>query len=82
MPAGDECLPLLDRVYQTGQAETYIGQEHSVPHPFYWSYAMWPALAADGSPVGIVVQVSESARLHQETVAMNQELIIGSAAPA
>jgi PAS domain S-box-containing protein len=78
VPAGDECLPLLDRVYQTGQSETYIGQEHSVPHPYYWSYAMWPVLAADGTSVGIVVQVSESARLHQETVAMNQELIIGS----
>lgn len=78
VPAGDQCLPLLDRVYQTGQAETWIGQERSNPHPFYWSYAMWPALAADGTPVGIVIQVSESARLHQETVAMNQELIIGS----
>jgi PAS domain S-box-containing protein len=78
VPAGDECLPLLDRVYRTGQPESYIGHEHTAPHPFYWSYAMWPVLAADGSPAGIAIQVSESTRLHQETVAMNQELMIGS----
>ncbi len=31
---GDECLSLLDRVYQTGQAEIHTGQEDSASHAF------------------------------------------------
>jgi signal transduction histidine kinase len=77
IPAGHECLALLDRVYRTAQAEMHIGDEKS-PHPVYWSYAMWPAVAADGEIVGIVVQVTESSAAHEHTTAMNQALLIGS----
>jgi PAS domain S-box-containing protein len=77
-PAGDECLSLFDRVYQTRQAETHIGQERSDSHPFYWSYAMWPVLAADGGIAGIIIQVTETTAFHQLTTAINQALIIGS----
>jgi PAS domain S-box-containing protein len=75
--AGNECLSLLDRVYRTGQAETHIGPGDSGT-VFQWSYAMWPVLAADSTPVGIIIQVSESTPLHQEAVAMNQALLVGS----
>jgi light-regulated signal transduction histidine kinase (bacteriophytochrome) len=77
-PAGDECLSLLDRVYQTRQAETHTGQEHSDSHPFYWSYAMWPVLVADGRIAGIIIQVTETTAFHQLTTAINQALMIGS----
>ena len=46
--AGEECLLLLDLVYRTGQAATHIGQDSSITHPFYWSYAMWPVTAVGG----------------------------------
>jgi PAS domain S-box-containing protein len=78
VPPGDECLSLLDRVYRTGQAETHTGQENSASYTLYWSYAMWPVLSADGSPVGIIILVTETTPSHQQAAAMNQALLIGS----
>jgi len=69
---------LLDRVVKTGLAESHTGQEHSGIHPLYWSYAMWPLLGADHSHLGIMVQVTEAAKFHDNAVAMNQALLLGS----
>ena len=77
IPAGHDCLALLDRVHRTAHAETYIGDEQS-PDSLYWSYAMWPAVAPDGEIIGIVIQVTESTAAHQRTAAINQALIISS----
>src|SRR5665213_3011668 len=73
-----ECILLLDRVAKTGLAEGHTGQEDSVIHPLYWSYAMWPLLGADHSHLGIMVQVTEAAKFHDDAVAMNQALLLGS----
>jgi PAS domain S-box-containing protein len=78
IPAGHDCLALLDRVYRTAQAETHTGGGDSSTHSPYWSYAMWPALAADGENLGIVIQVTESTAAHEQSAALNQALIIGS----
>ena len=78
IPAGAECRPLFDRVYRTGQPETHTGEEHSPSHPFCWSYAMWPVLSADDSPVGIVIQVTETTPTHRSAATMNQALMLGS----
>ena len=43
---GDGCLPLLDRVYRTGEAETHTEPEPYGGHTLYWSYAMWPIFGA------------------------------------
>jgi signal transduction histidine kinase len=75
IPAGHDCLALLDRVHRTAQAETHTGGGSP---PLYWSYAMWPALAADGENLGIVIQVTESTAAHEQTATLNQALIIGS----
>jgi PAS domain S-box-containing protein len=75
--AGDECLSVLDRLYQTGQPEIHIGQDGS-SHGFCWSYAMWPVLAADGRVAGSMVQVTETTSLHRQATVMNQALLIGS----
>ena len=76
MVPGDGCLSLLDQVYRTGKAETHTEPEHSEAHPVYWSYAMWPVLGADERPVGVMIQVTETARFHQQATAMNQELLL------
>ena len=78
VPAGDECLSLLDRVSRTGRAEIHTGDEHSAPHPFYWSYATWPMLAEDDRVVGVLIQVGESTPFRQQVTAMNEALLIGS----
>jgi PAS domain S-box-containing protein len=77
VPSDEECLSLLDRVYRTAQSETHIG-ESSAPHRFYRSYAMWPILAAEGRPVGVILQVTETTAAYERTAAMNQALLLGS----
>jgi signal transduction histidine kinase len=77
-PVEDECLSLLDRVYRTGEPETYTSQEFSTPHFSCSSYVMWPFVAEDGRPLGIVIQLIESTAPHEQITAMNQALLLGS----
>jgi len=77
-PGTNECMLLLDRVAKTGLAGNHTGQEHTGIHPLYWSYAMWPLLGADHTHLGIMVQVTEAAQFHDDAVAMNQALLLGS----
>ena len=77
-PCADGCLALLDGVSQTGLADKYTGREHTGTHPLYWSYTMWPVLARDHRQLGIMIQVTEAASLRDDTVAMNEALLLGS----
>ncbi len=75
---GDRCLAVLDRVYRTGEAETHTKSAQPEPHPAYWSYAMWPVLDAEQRPMGVMMQVTETTRFHQQAGAMNEALLISS----
>lgn len=75
---GDGCSIALDRVYRTGEAETHTEPDHPGSHPVYWSYAMWPVLGADQIPVGVMMQVTETTRFHQQAGAMNEALVLSS----
>ncbi len=77
LPEKDECVTLLDRVYRTGKSESHTEQEHSKPHPVFWSFTMWPVLA-DERPVGVMIQVTDTAQSHEMTLAMNEALMLGS----
>ncbi len=77
MPEKDECLALLDRVYRTGKSESHTGHEQSEPRSVFWSYTMWPVIA-DERPVGVMIQVTETAKSHDLTLAMNEALVLGS----
>ena len=77
-PGTNECMLLLDRVAKTGLGDSYTGQDVTGIHPLYWSYAMWPLLGADHNHLGILVQVTEAAKFHDDAVAMNQALLLGS----
>jgi two-component sensor histidine kinase len=76
LPERDECVTLLDRVFRTGKPESHTEQEHSKPHPVFWSFTMWPVLA-DERPVGVMIQVTETAQFHEKTLAMNEALMLG-----
>ena len=76
LPERDECVTLLDRVFHTGKPESHTEQEHSKPHPVFWSFTMWPVLA-DERPVGVMIQVTETAQSQEETLAMNEALMLG-----
>ena len=77
-PGLNECAILMDRVAKTGVADSHVGQEQGTIHPLYWSYAMWPLLRPDHSHLGIMVQVTEAASFHDDAIAMNQALLLGS----
>ncbi|MEP6865635.1 MAG: ATP-binding protein [Deltaproteobacteria bacterium] len=76
VPRGDECLPLLTRVYQTGEAATYVQEGGSDADPAVWLYAMWPALDANERPVGLVIQLAKAARFRQNVTAVNEALLL------
>lgn len=71
-------LSILGRVYRTGKAETYTEPETSVAKTAYWSYTIWPIPGTDARPLGAVIQVTETARFHQQATAMNQELLLSA----
>lgn len=77
LPDIDECTALLDRIYRTAQPESYTKLSSSDADPVLSCYAMWP-LMADERAVGIVVQLIETAPLHERTLAMNEALMLGS----
>jgi PAS domain-containing protein len=59
LPERDQCLTLLDRVFQTGKPESHTEQEDGKPHPVFWSYTIWPVLEDEGL-VGFMIQVTGS----------------------
>lgn len=71
---GDKCTSLLDRVYQTGEAETHAEPDES--EATYWLYAMWPALDDDQRPAGVIVQLTKSAHSNRTAAALNEALLI------
>jgi len=77
LPEKDQCVASLDRVFRTGKPESHTEQEHVKPPPVFWSYTMWPVIA-DERPVGVVIQVTETAQFHEMTLAMNEALMLGS----
>jgi two-component sensor histidine kinase len=77
LPETDECLALLDRICRTGRPETYTKLISSDPDPVLSSYAMWPVMANERT-VGVVIQLMETAPVHERTLAMNEALMLGS----
>lgn len=77
MAATDECLTLLDRVYRTGKSASHTAREHADHRPDLLSYVMWPVMADDRT-IGVVIQVIAAGSLHEQTLAMNEALLLGS----
>jgi signal transduction histidine kinase/ActR/RegA family two-component response regulator len=76
VPGGDQCAAILDRVYQTGEAETYSQEDKSEPNTAYWLYAMWPALDANEHPERVIIQLTKAANFPQNVAAINEALLI------
>jgi signal transduction histidine kinase len=74
---GASCVPLLNRVYQTGEFEIHANPDESESNPAYWLFAMWPALDAGGRPARVIIQVTKSVQFQQHAAAMNEALLIG-----
>ena len=81
MPNQDVCLLLLQKVYRHGKCETHTERGHAVAEPVFWSYEVWPVLGgneADGNPVGVVLQVTETGRSNRKAAVMNEALLLSA----
>jgi len=74
---GDDCGPLLDRVYQMTEVEPNGTANAPAPTATRWLHAMWPALDSSRPPERVVIQLSGSARFQENVSAMNEALLIG-----
>jgi signal transduction histidine kinase len=77
LPEKNGCVEMLDRVFRTGKPESHTETEHPKPHPAFWSYTMWPVMA-DERPVGVMIQVTETAQVHEKMLAMNEALTLAA----
>jgi PAS domain S-box-containing protein len=77
LPKKDACVTLIERVFRTGKPENYTEKDPFKSHPVFWSYTIWPVMEEAGL-VGVMIQVIESAQVHETTVAMNEALVLGS----
>jgi len=80
-PEADGCISLLDRVSLTGKAEIYALEKQFGSSTISWSCAVWPVLAADEKPAGLIIQVTdmtEATLFRQKVAAMNEELLLAN----
>ena len=77
LPERDQCVTLIEQVFRSGTPVHHTEKDHSTPDPVFWSYTLWP-LRADELLVGVMIQVTESTKTHETTVAMNEALLLGS----
>ena len=73
----EECLKRLDWVFHNGKPASHTESERAKARNLFWSYSLWPVMV-DERAVGVMIQVTESANLHEQTVSMNEELMLGS----
>jgi two-component system, NtrC family, sensor kinase len=74
--AWEGCLPLLNRVYSTGEVEIQTEPERTEAHSARWTYTMWPVRGAEDHPVGVMMQVTETTQFHQRAIAINEQLML------
>lgn len=74
VPGGSACVPILDRVYLTGETITHE-QEIEDPHRARWIFAMWPTLDTQARPVGVIIQLASVAN-SPLSAAVNEALLI------
>jgi len=77
MRGNHDCLKRLDWVFRKGKPVSHTERDQLKTRTLFRSYSLWPVMV-DERAVGVVLQVAESATLHEQTVAMNEELMLGS----
>ena len=74
VPRGEECLPILDQVYQTGEAVTIAKEDEF--EAAHWLYSMWPALNEKNRPTGVIIQLTKAAKFRQDVTEVNEALLL------
>lgn len=77
LPNKKDATLLLNRVLRTGKPESYIENNARKPPTVIGSYSVWP-IKRGTHVVGLVIQVTETAKDHLTAVALNEVLMVGS----
>jgi len=77
LPEYRSWLPVLDRVYLTGKAESFTEEQLFERPAIFWTYTLWP-IVSDGHPGGVMIQVAEATKQQKQAVAINEALVLGS----
>jgi signal transduction histidine kinase/ActR/RegA family two-component response regulator len=78
VPEGHECLAMVKDVYRTGEARSHVTVREEKLDPVYWSYTCLPVKGTSPRPLGVVVQVTETALFQTSEAEINQALLISS----
>ena len=70
------CLSLLDRVYSTGEVKIQTEPDRTERQIAPRSYTMWPIRDGEDQPVGVMMDVTETAQSHQRAIAINEQLLL------
>lgn len=83
------CSAMLDRIFETGTAESLVEMEHgpdvwangvlASKGPMHWSYLAWAIIGPDQAPAGVMIQVTdttEAARFRRVSAAVNEALLV------
>ncbi len=76
VPGGGECVPVLDGIYQTGEAATLAKEGDGDDQASSWLYAMWPALDPNERPVGVIIQLVALSPFRRNVTAINEALLL------
>jgi two-component system NtrC family sensor kinase len=70
------CLALLNRVFNTGEAEIQTEPERTKAGSARRSYTVWPFCGAKNQPFGVMMQVTETTQFHHRAIAVNEQLLL------
>ena len=76
VPRGEECVPILDGVYRTGEAVTHTQEDDGDDDTASWLYAMWPKLDLNDCPTGVIIHLTKNAEPSRDASAINEALLI------
>ena len=77
LPDEIECIESLDRVFGTAQPENHVEPANPETASLFWSFTMWP-VRSHGGTAGVVIAVTKTAALHNDTVSINEALLLSS----
>lgn len=77
LPRSQDYQAELDNVYRTGRPALPEAEEEASSVIAFCSFAMWPVVE-ERLTIGVVIRVTDNARLQEQTKAMNEALLLGS----
>lgn len=84
LPEGTAFESFLDQVQRTGHTagqtvqDPFEGQTGKEGQAGKWCYEIWPVLAVEEHPAGLMILVTETSRFNHKMAAMNEALLVAA----